>query len=314
MDLSNRFVCGSEFVRLKKESHTTMKRALFLVLAAASCALAQEKGNVIYQTAGPVTVDAGAFNTASRPVLGAPYSATITNESVQTLADGNRIVQTNTGSTARDSQGRTRQDTVLPAIGNLSAANAPHLIFIHDPVAQTSYTLNLTEKTAQKMPALPPLPGGTGGVTGAVVSMRVEGNGAPLPPPDAMPDVAIAAGPGPGAFFEKHLNIERQDQVNTEDLGSQTMEGVLVKGIRTTHAIPAGQIGNDRAITIVTEVWTSPDLKTVIYSKRSDPRMGEQTFRLTNIVRAEPNPSLFTVPADYKIVDGPSPVFYRTKP
>jgi hypothetical protein len=289
-----------------------MKRALFLVLTAASCALAQEKGNVFYETQGQVTVAAGAFDKASGPVLGAPYSATITNESVQTLADGNRIVQTSTGSTARDSQGRTRRDTALPAIGNLSAADTPHLIFIHDPVAQTSYTLNPTEKTAQKMPGLPPLPGGTGGMAGAVVSMRVEGNGAPLPPPDV--PVTTAGGPGPEVFFAKRLNIEEPDQVNTEDLGSQTMEGVVVKGVRTTHTIPAGQIGNDRAITVVTEVWTSPDLKTVVYSKRSDPRMGEQTFRLTNIVRVEPNPSLFTVPADFKIVDAPPPIVYRTKP
>jgi hypothetical protein len=290
-----------------------MKRTLVLVLAAASCAFAQEKGNVIYHTTGAVgAIASGGFDRASGPVLGAPYSATITNESIQTLADGNRLVQTSTGTTARDSQGRTRQDTVLPPIGNLSAANAPHLIFIHDPVAQTSYTLNLTEKTAQKMPALLPLAGSTAGVAGATVSMRVvEGNGPPLPPPDAMP--ATMAAPAPGVFFEKHLITSEQDEGNSEDLGSQTMEGVIVNGVRTTHTIPAGQIGNDRLITIVTEVWTSPDLKTVVYSKRSDPRMGEQTFRLTNIVRTEPNPSLFTVPADFKIVDGPQPIFYRTK-
>jgi len=290
-----------------------MKCALFLVLATASCTLAQEKENVIYQTAGPVTVAAGAFEKASHPVVGAPYSATITNESVQTLADGNRIVQTSTGSTARDSQGRTRQDTVLPTIGNLSAAGAPHLIFIHDPVGQTSYTLNLTEKTAHKMPPLPPLPGGTVGVGGPVVAMRVGvGNGAPLPPPDAMPAI-IGAAPAPGVFFQKQLITEEQGQAITEDLGSQIMEGVPAKGIRTTRTIPAGLIGNDLPITIVTEVWTSPDLKTVVYSKRSDPRMGEQTFRLTNIVRAEPNASLFTVPADFKIVDDPAPIVYRTR-
>jgi hypothetical protein len=290
-----------------------MKRTLLLVLATASCAFAQEKGNVIYQTTGPVgAVASGGFDRASGPVLGAPYSATITNESIQTLADGNRLVQTSTGTTARDSQGRTRQDTVLPAIGNLSAANAPHLIFIHDPVAQTSYTLNLTDKTAQKMPALPPLAGSTAGVAGATVSMRVvEGNGPALPPPDAM--LTTMAAPAPGVLFEKHLFTSEQDQGNSEDLGSQTMEGVIVNGVRTTHTIPAGQIGNDRPITIVTEVWTSPDLKTVVYSKRSDPRMGEQTFRLTNIVRTEPNPSLFAVPSDFKIVDGPQPIFYRTK-
>ena len=288
-----------------------MKRALLLVLAAASCAFAQEKGNVIYQTAGAVgAIASGGFDKALGPVLGAPYSATITNESIQTLADGNRLVQTSTGTTARDSEGRTRQDTVLPAIGNLSAANAPHLIFIHDPVAQVSYTLNLTEKTAQKMPVLPPLAGSTTGGVGGTVSIRaIEGNGASLPPPDAMPTTMAA----PGAFFEKHLITSELDQGNTEEIGSQTMEGVLVNGIRTTHTIAAGQIGNDRPITIVTEVWTSPDLKTVVYSKRSDPRMGEQTFRLTNIVRTEPSPSLFIVPADFRIVDGPQPIFFQTK-
>jgi len=108
--------------------------------------------------------------------------------------------------------------------------------------------------------------------------------------------------------------VEERGQVSTEDLGSQTMEGVLVKGRRTTHTIPAGQIGNEAPITIVSEAWTSPDLKTVVYSKRSDPRIGEQTFRLTNIVRAEPSPSLFTVPADFRIVDDPAPIVYRTKP
>lgn len=291
-----------------------MKRALLLVLAAASCTFAQEKGNVIYQTTGTagIVASGGGFDGAAGSVLGAPYSATITNESVQTLADGNRLVQTSTGTTARDSQGRTRQETVLPTIGNLSAANAPHLIFIHDPVAQTSYTLNLTEKTAQKMPALPPLAASAAGVGGATVAMRVvEGNQVPLPPPDAM--VTTTAAPGPGLFLAKHLTMSEQDQANTEDLGSDTMEGVPVNGVRTTHTIPAGQIGNDRPITIVTEVWTSPDLKTVVYSKRSDPRMGEQTFRLTNIVRTEPSPSLFSVPADFKIVDGPQTIFYRTK-
>jgi hypothetical protein len=90
------------------------------------------------------------------------------------------------------------------------------------------------------------------------------------------------------------------------------MEGVLVNGVRTTRTIPTGEIGNDRPIRIVTEVWTSPDLKTIVYSKRSDPRMGEQTFKLTNLVRSEPDASLFTVPADFKIVDGPQDVIYRS--
>ena len=36
---------------------------------------------------------------------------------------------------------------------------------------------------------------------------------------------------------------------------------------------------------------------------RRDPRSGDTVYRLTNIVRAEPPPDLFTVPSDYRIVD-----------
>src|SRR5246127_189916 len=129
-----------------------MKRLLILVLALSSAAFAQEASNtVVYKSQGM-----GSISAQSATVQGAPYSATVTNESVQTLADGNRIVQTSTGTTAREAQGRSRQDTALPAIGNLSAANAPHLVFIQDPVAQVSYTLDLTNKAAQKMATMPP--------------------------------------------------------------------------------------------------------------------------------------------------------------
>jgi hypothetical protein len=315
---------------VEKESDTIMKRTLLLILLAASCALAQEKGNVVYRSASVSGMAFGGFDRA--PVQGAPYSATINNESIQTLADGNRIVQTSTGTTARDSQGRTRHDTALPAIGNLSAANAPRLVFLQDPVAQTSYTLNFTDKTAQKMPVFSAMAGGAAGV-GPVVAMKFGEVGGPPQMLDPLPSTMATQAAGQ-VFIQKHIDvtdgpalrvdaehpammlrkhIDEQASASTEDLGSQTMEGVLVNGVRTTHTIPAGQIGNERPITIVTEIWTSPDLKTVVLSKRSDPRMGEQTFRLTNIVRAEPDPSLFTVPADFKIVEGPQPIRYRTK-
>jgi hypothetical protein len=299
-----------------------MKRALFavsLVLAAASYAAAQEAGNAVFAQAGgpgagPTAIASFRVASAAPVVVGAPYSATMTNQSIQTLADGNRIVQTFTGSTARDSQGRTRQDAPLPPLGNLSAANAPHLVFIRDPVSQTSYTLDLTNKTAQKMTAPPP------GIDGPEPSVSAEsGAGAPVPAP--MPDKFFiqmrAEGSSEGQLPLSPMPMgavmagDGESQVSTENLGSQTIEGVLVNGTRATRTIPAGQIGNEQPITIVTEVWFSPDLKTVVYSQRTDPRTGEQTFRLTNIVRAEPDPSLFTVPADFNVVDGAKPIIYR---
>jgi hypothetical protein len=289
---------------------------IFIILAVSSCAFAQDRGNVMYQSAGPAGAIAfGSFEKGSAaPIKGAPYSATITNESTQTLADGNRIVQTNTGTIARDSQGRTRQDAPLPPIGNLSATNAPHIVFIQDPVAGTSFTLNLTDKTAWKNP-MPP-----GGEAGGIVTaggsdtffVQKTLSGTDMPPVSMLPPPAVVMQKH-GVVLQKQLLAEGDpSEATTESLSSQTIEGVVANGVRTTRTIPAGQIGNDRAISIVTEVWTSPDLKTIVSSKRNDPRMGEQTFQLTNIVRAEPDPSLFTVPADFKIIDGgPKTIMYR---
>ena len=285
-----------------------MKSAILVLLfAVTSVAFAQDvpRTDVVYQSVGSSSggmVTAVAGKIFGSPVQGAPYSATITNESVQTLADGNRIVQSSTGTTARDSRGRTRQDAPLPPIGNLSAANAPHLVFIMDPVAQVSYTLNLTDKTAEKMS----IPSGAPGPSAATAGARqvfVTQSGA-VQVPDAPP-------PPPAIAIAKSLGSEEHAEVTTEDLGTETMEGLLVTGMRTARTIPAGEIGNEKPISIVTEVWTSPDLKTIVYSKRNDPRMGEQTFKLANIVRAEPDASLFTVPADFKLTDGPQNFIYR---
>ena len=70
-----------------------------------------------------------------------------------------------------------------------------------------------------------------------------------------------------------------------------------------TRTFPVGSIGNDKPIVSVTESWFSPELKVVMLSKTSDPRMGESTMKLQNIDRTEPDPALFRAPADYQLVD-----------
>jgi hypothetical protein len=86
--------------------------------------------------------------------------------------------------------------------------------------------------------------------------------------------------------------------VKTESLGRQTIEGVPADGTRTTLTIPAGQMGNEQPIQVVTERWYSPDLQTVLMTKHSDPRNGETVTHLQNVSRSEPSPTLFQVPAD----------------
>lgn len=87
----------------------------------------------------------------------------------------------------------------------------------------------------------------------------------------------------------------------TDDLGQQNIEGVMATGKRTTTVIPAGQIGNAQEIRIVSEQWLSDDLQVLVMTKHSDPRSGENVYRLRNILRAEPDQTLFTVPPDYTL-------------
>lgn len=90
-------------------------------------------------------------------------------------------------------------------------------------------------------------------------------------------------------------------KAKTESLGKQVIEGVEAEGTRSTITIPAGEIGNDRAIEIVSERWYAPSLQIVVLSKHRDPWMGEHTYRLTNLNRSEPDHTLFELPSDYTV-------------
>lgn len=231
----------------------------------------------------------------TKPVTGAPYSATAVTETTQVLADGNRIVNKMESQVARDSQGRTRRQETMSSIGPL-ATNAPKMAFINDPVAKVNYMLDLDDKTADIMklpqmgeghtavamvPARPIGPTTTGSLQTVTVQRRVS---------------AGAVAPGVERVW---LNGDDAKQTKTESLGTQTIEGVSATGTRTTRTIPAGEIGNERPLEITSEVWTSPDLQMVVLSKRNDPRIGETVYKLTNIQRAEPDPSLFQVPSGF---------------
>ena len=218
-------------------------------------------------------------------VKGMPYKGDAVTEITQSLADGNRIVRKTTASVSRDNEGRTRREANLAALGPLAPHGAPRLVFIQDPVAGTSYVLEPDSRTARKL-GLP----GNGGKGG-------PGREGP----------AANGGPGPGVRFRgrPHEMGEGKWDRQTENLGTQTLEGLEATGSRTTVTIPAGAIGNEKAIVIVSERWFSPELQVVLMSTHRDPRFGETTYRLTGIARGEPDKSLFEVPADYTVREGP---------
>ncbi|HEV2424493.1 MAG TPA: hypothetical protein VGZ29_06675 [Terriglobia bacterium] len=208
-----------------------------------------------------------------KPVTGAPFSAQATTEISQVLADGNRINNKETATVARDSSGRTRRDGTVRRIGLLaSAGSQPEIVRIVDPAAGMTYMLDVGTKTAVKVPL-------KSGPRDAGVNPKER--------------VRLWRGAGGSKW-----------QAVTESLGDQMMAGVDAQGTRTTETIPAGAIGNEKPIVIVSERWYSPDLQETIYSKRSDPRFGTTIYQLTNISRQEPDPALFQVPADYTVQDG----------
>lgn len=281
---------------------TTMRTTGLVVTAVAAITCGALQGqNVVYQQAGAIggaiAVSGGAvsggFGVVSsavmggRTITGSPFSATEQRHSLQVLGDGTHIEQTENAQISRDAEGRMRTETTPP--GN----DVPAIVTIQDPVAGANYFLDTVHKTANKLP----LPKGMGGVS--------------------LPGSVTVSGPILGADAGQIVTLKATSRIDKaapaptdEDLGVQNVNGVLAKGTRTTITIPVGQIGNDRALQVVNERWYSDDLGMIVKSSNSDPRFGTNTYELTNIVRAAPDPALFQIPADYAVNENKA--MYRT--
>jgi hypothetical protein len=101
------------------------------------------------------------------------------------------------------------------------------------------------------------------------------------------------------ADLKKTALLTRRKYTPAEILTPQMIGGVLATGTLTTTIIPAGAIGNDRPISIVTERWYSDELRIMVKSTNSDPRFGDTTYQVTDIVRGPQDPALFQIPSDY---------------
>lgn len=287
-------------------------------------------------------------------VKNSPFSADAISESVQALADGNRIVRNSTSKLYRNSEGRFRREMAGGAGGVLGTYfGYGQGISILDPVVGHRVMLDTNDKTARVIQ----LDSGQNIAIGERAALtarpitdaqrveleakvrRAEGvseeqrtrvrteiatvssvaEGAPgseattvfmrSPAPGAM------AGPLSGTYAPLMPSVSMKFETRSEELGSRDFEGVSATGTRSVTTIPADAIGNERPIEITYERWYSKELELVVFSKHSDPRFGEQTYRLTNIVRSEPDPSLFTVPSGYRVLAEPVNVYkITTKP
>ena len=215
-----------------------------------------------------------------------PYAAETSTETVQTLADGNRIVNRTVSKFYRDSQGRTRREQTF---GNVDQTNpGPHevKVFINDPVSESAYVLDPGDKTARS--------------TVRSIKFLDESNssGTPRRLVKISDDHASSDNGMPHPVLPK---LDEKHDIVQEDLGKKVIEGVECTGKQQTITIPAGAVGNERPISIVTETWTSPAIGAVVQSTTSDPRFGQTMYQLHNVQLGEQQRQLFEPPADYRM-------------
>lgn len=248
--------------------------------------------------AGPGMVAMRLDSMDAAPVKGAPFCATVVTEHTQSLSDGNRIHTNDSSTLCRDSEGRTRRDAGLNLLGAGQETSAPKLVTIVDPVAGVRYLLDSENKIAQKMPLMTEV---------RTIDAETPASGHAQGERKQLMIYQRSGGPGGDLTVNnvmvKKIGPDSGENAPSENLGDQTIEGVHATGTRITTTIPAGKMGNEKPITVTSERWYSPELKVTVMTKHNDPWAGELKTELKNVNPSEPDASLFSVPADYKVID-----------
>lgn len=272
-------------------------------------------------------------------VKGAPYSATAVSETRQVLVDGNRIVRSTSSRIYRDGQGRTRQEQGMGVVFINDVVAGKRLLLHTDRRTARELPLRPARSVpvppvppvpgAAPTPPVPPAHMSSDEAQSWAESMRqwarefatrMRGEAAQV---EREVNVVVrrseeGAGQAPQGLHER-IEIVRLGDAQAPRpaligapllppqgpgtriaLGSKDFDGVRADGTRTTWTIPAGQIGNEKPIEIVSERWYSPELMVVVHSRHADPRSGERIYRLEDIRRDEPPAELFRVPGDYE--------------
>jgi hypothetical protein len=201
-------------------------------------------------------------------IPGKPFSAKSSTEWTRTLADGSTITTRLEANLARDSRGRIYRERHTFVPANSGRPAPLNEIHISDPLTRTQ----------------------------ALCSVRTKD--------------CVLSDYYPRTFFETPvtgLNSTGTRSLTRESIGSDTIEGLYVTGIRETTTINAGVVGNEQALVSTREFWFSEDLQTNLAVTRNDPREGKQVIRLANVSRAEPDSHLFEIPIGYIVRDARVP-------
>lgn len=234
---------------------------------------------VVAQDAGPA--HAPDFRAPERiaplyfpPTPRAPFSAIAHTTWVKTLPDGSTVTHENARVVARDSEGRIFQErrTFVPVPNPENKQSVAYATEYDDPVAHVIYRCVPDAKICNEF--------------GLWVAPTRE----------------IPAG----------LQPDGMTYLTRENLGTDTFAGIDVVRTRETFTFYRASIGNTNTILRTVDYWYSPALGVNVKVVRHDPRDGDQTLWLSDLVLSEANPEAFRVPADFRIVDHRNPAPNRS--
>lgn len=199
------------------------------------------------------------------PVPNAPFSAKVDIYSSEVLPNGQTEVRTTINRIARDSSGRIHNERRRLVPPSFQGDPALLETHIYDPATRLNIFLNPYTHIARETVLRSPVP-----------------SVAPVP---------LRTAPNPNS------------PVSEQDLGTQTLNALTVRGTRKSRTIPSNESGTGKPVVIVDEYWYSPDLSIYVLVKHNDPRTGEQFVAVSEIDRHEPDSSQFSVPANFKVAD-----------
>ena len=195
-------------------------------------------------------------------------------ESTQTLTDGNRITSKSTAVTYRDSEGRTRREMSLSLPG---MTDGPTFITINDPVAKASLSPGYEMEDGSQA---------TGSPRRRLVwhcHGACNGSNSRAGAGMAGATIAVRQAGGPQAG----VRMRSGGEPKTESLGKRAIDGILADGTRSTITIPAGEVGNERDILIVTDGGTRPNFRR--WSSVRTPTLVPAKRRIASQTSSAPN-------------------------
>ena len=210
--------------------------------------------------------------TSGTGFTGAPYSGKETTVKVQMLTDGTKTTTTFVEYVWRDAEGRTRRELIR----NDNSGAQYRSVIITDPVGGVYLKWEEGNPSAKQIVNVWP-------VTRA---QRVT-----APPASAPPTL-----PNPAAMVST-------PDYRREVLTPQYINGVYSEGTRTVHSFRLEGESSNRVIEVTNEIWISSDLRIIVRRVHEDPRSGTEATNVTDVVRGDPDPSLFQAPEGYDVVD-----------